>query len=431
MHYKLNVMLWMFASDLCNLLAPVDAACNRSGPVDKCLDGTREELIIKIKQWIDGDPGHPICWLYGPAGSGKSAVAQTVGECCDSNNQLAASFFFLQEGGNRSTSAHLVLTLAYDLSISVPATRPLIQHALKTDRTIPTRSLKYQFEKLMLDPILAVQKRAALTPEATVIIIDALNECRDKELILKFIETITNACLRIRPFPFRIFLTSSIEIHLRVTHAASTARSTIYPLDLQNFDAGDDIYRFFQSQFSTIYEERREVMQDISPPWPSNSDVEALVEKADGSFRRASEIIALIDDKSHVPERQLAAVLGRKPDRSRQRSSSGIFNIIRWPSHSSQLSAKESSHGDSPSTTAAAGNRSASGVAGSPRAKRLRINTSDAPPNTHVLNESPVSQGEDTSIETTLEGLIDNLVLPSCASIIRLWPWISLTISFP
>jgi hypothetical protein len=383
MHYKLNVMLWMFASDLYNLLAPVGAACNRSGPVDKCLDGTRKELIMKIKQWIDGDPDHPICWLYGPAGSGKSAVAQTVGEYCDSNNQLAASFFFLREVQNRSTSAHLVLTLAYDLSISVPATRPLIQQALKTDRSIPVKSLKYQFKTLMLDPILVVRNRAALTPKATVIIIDALDECSDKESMLEFINTIIDVCLKIRPFPFRIFLTSRNEMHLRVTRRASAAPSTFYPLDLQKFDAGDDIYRFLQSQFSTIYEGKREVIQNMSRPWPSNSDVEALVEKAGGSFRRASEFIALIDDEAHAPERQLAAVLGRKPDHSRQRSSSVIFKIIRWPSHSSQLSAKESSHGDSLSTPAA-----------------------------------PVLNGEDTSIETTLEGLIDILVLHSCASII-------------
>jgi hypothetical protein len=203
-------------------------------------------------------------------------------------------------------------------------------------------------------------------------------------------------------------------------------------LDLQNFDAGDDIRRFFRCRCSTIYEENLEVMGDIARPWPSGSDVEALVEKSGGSFGRASELISFIDDETDEPDRQLAVVLGRKPDRRRKQPSSGVFKIIRWPSRSSQLSAKESSHGDLPSTAAAVGNRSASGVAGGPRAKRLRINTSNAPPNTHVLNESPVSQDEDASVETTtLEGLLDNLIVPSCASIIPLWPWISLTISFP
>ena len=408
--------------DLNLSLAPVDAACNRRGPVSRCLDGTREELISRVMSWIDGDPDHPICWLHGPAGSGKSALSQTVGEYCDSRKQIAASFFFMRGAQNRSTATHLVPTLAYQLSISVPATRPLLAQALQTDRSIPHRSLRYQFEKLMIEPTLAVRNRAALTTKSTaVIIIDALDEC-GKESIVEFIETITNACPKFRPFPFRIFMTSRNEKHLRKKLEASAARF-IYPLDLQNFDAGDDIRRFFRDRCSTIYEENLEVMRDMERPWPSDSDVEALVEKAGGSFGRASELISFIDNETDEPDRQLAVVLGRKPGR-RQQSSSGIFKIIRWPSRSSQLSAKDSPHVISPSTVAAVENPSASGVAGGPRAKRLRINTSDAPPNTRVLNESPVPQDEDASVETTtLEGLIDNLILP-CVSIIPLWPWI-------
>jgi len=403
--------------DLNLTLAPVDAACNRRGPVSRCLTGTREELITKIVQWMDGDPDRPICWLHGPDGSGKSALSQTVGEYCDSTNKMAASFFFMRGAHNRSTVTHLVPTLAYQLSISVPGMRPLLEQALKTDQTIPQRSLRHQFEKLIAEPILVVRERAALTP---IIIIDALDECGDEESMVEFIEIITNACLKFSPFPFRIFITSSNEGRIRRKLEAS-ATSFTYPLDLQKIDARHDIRRFFQYRCCTIYNENPEAMRNIARPWPSDSDVEALVEKAGGSFGRASELISIIDDDTDEPDRQLAAVL-RKPDRRQRRSSSGIFKIIRWPSHTSQLSNSESSHIVPPST---------SGVASDPRAKRLRTTTSDKPPHnpeSAVLYESPVIQDE--AIEMTLEGLIDTLILP-CASIISLRSWIFLTTNPP
>ncbi|KAI9455388.1 hypothetical protein F5148DRAFT_1288277 [Russula earlei] len=42
---------------------------------------------------------HFIFWLSGVAGTGKSTIAQSIAEYCDSNNWLAASFFF---SGNNS-----------------------------------------------------------------------------------------------------------------------------------------------------------------------------------------------------------------------------------------------------------------------------------------------------------------------------------------
>ena len=83
-----------FPVSLHALLAPVDAGYNRGDQVATCLIGTRKELIAKIERWIDHDKDHPICWLNGPAGSGKLAVAQTIAEHCNDNRRLAASFFF-------------------------------------------------------------------------------------------------------------------------------------------------------------------------------------------------------------------------------------------------------------------------------------------------------------------------------------------------
>ena len=190
--------------------------------------------------------------------------------------------------------------------------RPLIQQALKTHQTIPRRSLRYQFDKLLLDPILAVRNPAALMPRAPmVIVIDALNEC-DEQGMVEFIETVTKACMRrIRPFPIRILMTSRFEKHLRGIFGSSAAPSIIYPLDSQNFDARDDIHSFFLSRFSMIYEANHENMRDIPQPWPSKLDVETLVEKAGGSFLRASEFIDIIKNAAE-PHRELAVVLGHR-----------------------------------------------------------------------------------------------------------------------
>jgi adenylylsulfate kinase-like enzyme len=49
-----------------------------------------------IEEWIHtpGDESERILWLCGPAGTGKSSVANTIAERMDSLGRLAASFRF-------------------------------------------------------------------------------------------------------------------------------------------------------------------------------------------------------------------------------------------------------------------------------------------------------------------------------------------------
>ncbi|KAF8347570.1 hypothetical protein F5887DRAFT_35858 [Amanita rubescens] len=63
-------------------------------PPPKCHPKTRKKVLKIISDWIDDSyPRQRIMWLNGPAGAGKSAIAQTVAERYK-DSRLAASFFF-------------------------------------------------------------------------------------------------------------------------------------------------------------------------------------------------------------------------------------------------------------------------------------------------------------------------------------------------
>ena len=116
------------SADIDEVLAPVpDAAYTRAGHVARCCPGTRKDVIAEIIQQIDQHSDHPICWLNGPAGYGKSAIAQAIAERYAAQGRLAASFFFLRGAGDRSTFARLIPTLSHQLSIAAADTKPVIQ----------------------------------------------------------------------------------------------------------------------------------------------------------------------------------------------------------------------------------------------------------------------------------------------------------------
>jgi hypothetical protein len=66
----------------------------RSDP-PKCHKHTREAILDKIMEWVRKkiDTDTFIMWLYGAAGAGKSAIAQTIAELCEEHKLLLASFF--------------------------------------------------------------------------------------------------------------------------------------------------------------------------------------------------------------------------------------------------------------------------------------------------------------------------------------------------
>ena len=289
------------------LLNPVpDAAYDSIQGVSGCMKGTREEIIGKIFEWIDGGSDKPVCWLSGAAGAGKSAISRTVARMCEGSDKLCASFFFFRGAGRRSTFTHFISTIAYSMALSIPATRPYVEGVLQRDRHILHRSHERQFQKLIVEPIRSV----ILPVQPMVIIIDAPDECDDRQQIAEFIDIVAFAFQDSRmSLPLRFFFTSRVEEHIRSKFAASPALDVTYCLSLHEFNADDDIRTFLRSRFISIYQQKRRQIGNIPLPWPSQQDLDELVTKSSGSFIFAFTLVNFVNDGSDLPHRKLRAAL--------------------------------------------------------------------------------------------------------------------------
>ena len=311
-----------------DLLRPVSNATHtRAGHVARCDPGTRLEVIAQIEQWLNGsDKQAAICWLSGPAGYGKSAVAQSIAERYAKEGRLLGCFFFLRGAGERCHISRFFPSLVYQVFLAVPAVKPLLEKALRDEPAIlgPSVSLAHQFQKLIIEPIhsstskvlfsfgvfsrLIKQKQSQEQEEKQKIcVIDALDECNDKAGMAAFINVLLNALPAGSYFPFRILLTSRVEEHIRKKFVHAEAQ-LLYHLDLGNFDARSDIQVYFKREFARIFDENCRMMQRIPKPWPSAEDLTELLDKAGSSFAFAMTLIQFVGGDS-MPHKALQQLL--------------------------------------------------------------------------------------------------------------------------
>ncbi|KIJ92215.1 hypothetical protein K443DRAFT_650319 [Laccaria amethystina LaAM-08-1] len=303
-----------------DLLRPVsDATHTRAGHVPRCDPGTRLEVIAQIRRWLDGhdnDKRAVVCWLNGPAGYGKSALAQTIAESYAAERRLLGSFFFLRGAGERSHISRLIPTLAHQISLTVPGAKPLIESALEDEPALlgSTVSLAHRLQRLIIDPIHLNTSRVSCSSEDVssfvkkqVVVIDALDECDNKVEMADFIDVLLSASSGGTPLPFWILLTSRVEEHIRKKFDSSEARF-LHRLELENFDARLDIKVYFQRGFGCIYDQNWRIMQSIPKPWPSFRDLTALLDKAGSSFAFATTLIQHVSG-DRIPDKALQRLL--------------------------------------------------------------------------------------------------------------------------
>ena len=272
-----------------------------SGDRPRCLGGTRGDIFLQLEQWIRDRRSQQVFWLNGLAGMGKSTIAQTFAEITFADGNLGASFFCSRDSDNRSDLRAIFPTLAFQLAYQYPRFREELLKLLRTKPGIGRQSLHLQMEKLIVGPLKATQI-------PTLIIIDALDECKDENPESAILFVLSKNVDQIPGVKF--FLTGRPEAHIRSGFRLPSLQPVTKEFKLHEVERSlvdSDIRLFFRIQLSSIPQNRSDC--DFTEDWPSSSEINILCEKAAGFFIYASTVIRFITSRNQMPAEQLEQII--------------------------------------------------------------------------------------------------------------------------
>ena len=271
--------------------------------------------------WVKDEDKVPlILWLYGPAGAGKSAIAQTIAELLEKEGLLAAAFFFSRNAAGRNEKTPLVATIVYQLIISIPEIRAHVLEVLDQDPAVFSRSIEAQIQALIIKPLNAAAIDETLAPtllsRPRLVILDGLDECRTTSSQTHTLNAISTAIKNL-DIPLCFFIASRPEQHIREVfndqnHGIGLLSFSI-ALD-DTYQPDRDIEVFLQSTFDEI--KRKHPSRAYLPAnWPSLQDIRRLVVKSSGQFIFASTVAKYLNSYRHWPPDRLQIIFGQSNPR--------------------------------------------------------------------------------------------------------------------
>jgi len=292
-----------------------DEAGYNSGDRQGCLKGTRADVLLQLERWLKDEQDHRVFWLNGLAGTGKSTIAQTFAEISFADGKLGASFFCSRNFENRNNLQAIFPTLAFQLAYRYLPFREKLLRVLRANPGIGQGTLCSQMERVIVGPLKATRIQ-------TLIIIDALDECKDEEPASAILSVLSRYVDKIPNVKF--FITGRPEPRIRSGFRLESLRPITEVLrlhDVKRSLVDDDIKLFFRTRLIDIAKTRSDC--DFTQDWPNPSDIKILCEKAAGFFIYASTVIKFVALKNRIPTEQLDRIVSL-PQNTTHEGRSGI-----------------------------------------------------------------------------------------------------------
>ncbi|KAJ6506771.1 hypothetical protein C8R45DRAFT_817186, partial [Mycena sanguinolenta] len=283
-------------------------------PQPRCHPETRTKILEDLWNWSSGtDPSSTVLWLHGPAGAGKSAIAQSFCQNLEAEHRLGASFFFKRRDSSRGTATKLFPTIAYQLALSKNPSdlQQLISRTVEDNPSILHRSLPLRIQTLIVEPcqktLIINLCRRILPKHPVVVVIDGLDECDGQNIGQEILRSIGNA-IRNEYLPLRFLIASWPEPHIHDIFVEPCLKTFHRPLNINK--SFEDIRRYLAEEFTRIHADHHETMAAVPRPWPAAEVIDHLVEKSSGYFIYASTVVKFIDDKYFRPTERLEIIMG-------------------------------------------------------------------------------------------------------------------------
>lgn len=248
--------------------------------------------------------GKLILWLNGLAGTGKTTIAYTLADWCKANGVLGASHFCSRSDSDCSDVSKIIPTIAYQLAFLYPGYKERLVAIIRNNPLVVNSAIPTQVRELLLAPLQDL--RDQMNP--SVIVIDALDECKDPEGASAVISTLLQYSEDLSPL--RFIITSRPEVHLSIPFAKKEAHDATSSLPLHNIplhQVAPDIRTFIIAALRGIRESGR-WMGLLK--WPTAKDIERLVELSQGLFIYAATVVRFIQDTTfRDPSGQLERLL--------------------------------------------------------------------------------------------------------------------------
>ena len=274
------------------------------------MKGTRRDVLFQLENWLRDEQDKRVFWLNGLAGTGKSTIAQTFAEMSFADGELGASFFCSRDFEDRSNLRSILPTVAFQLAHRYPDFLWKLLPVLIASSDVGRESLCSQMEKLIVGPLQAMKR-------PTLIIIDALDECKDEEPASALLSVLSRYVDKIPLVKF--FITGRPEPRIRSGFRLKLLQPHTDVLRLHDIKPSlvdSDIRLFLKTQLTNIIGDRSDC--NLTEDWPSQQDVDILCKKAGGFFIYASTVVKFVASQHHPPDERLALLISLPQDTSHE-----------------------------------------------------------------------------------------------------------------
>ncbi|CUA70046.1 putative WD repeat-containing protein alr3466 [Nostoc sp, PCC 7120] [Rhizoctonia solani] len=255
-----------------------------------CTPSTRVREIATLLGWVRNKGEGSVYWLNGMAGTGKTTIAYSVCAELDSAHMLGASFFCSRLREECRNVNKIIPSIAYQLARFSRPFQYALCGALEKDPDAHGKVLQMQFDALIKDPILQVQHTL---PEELTVVIDALDECEDKDSTSRMLQLLLNRSMNL---PIRFVLSSRPEPEIR-DQMTEQVRARLVLHELNKGEVRVDIKTYLRAALAKME--------------PSEEQLAGLAEKAGVLFIYAATAVRYIgyDNFQCDPEDRLRTIL--------------------------------------------------------------------------------------------------------------------------